>query len=431
MPSTFKIRIAKVDRKLKEVHGALVLCSAPQTYRNRDNLFPYRQNSDFYYLCGSSERNLTIFLCSNEKTPLLFSPKPDPKRAIWEGKEEDPKKIARSLGAELILTNRPKEEILARLNKVEVLYHQSIPDSLSLEIAQNVLACPAHQRQKLPACIKHCDTLLSPLRKYKDKGEVDLIKKAAAITSAALDEALPYIAPNVPERFIQSTIDYWFKVFGAEPAFPTIVGSGPTAALLHYIKCDRSAKKGELMLIDCGAEYQCYASDITRVFPVSGYFEGISAELYDIVLQAQKTAISKVKHGVKVQVIYDAAAQVLCQGLVSLGVLRGKASRCFQDKAFLPYFPHSISHTIGLDVHDVGNLRGYNEALVEEGMVISVEPGLYFRSRAGKVPPCGVRIEDTVYVTRKGCEILSSYPKEMQQVVEVMSSSQENFESLI
>jgi len=430
MNHTYGKRIAKLEKKLKESNGALILSSAPQSFRNRDNLYPYRQNSDFYYLCGSSERDLNLLISSKEKAPILFAPKTDQNRLVWEGETEDIKKIAKSIGANLVVTDEAKKEITPRLKGIDKLYFQNLKGSLSLRIAKDLMKTPFHSRAGMPACFANIENLTLPLRIYKDKDEVNFIKKASSITSAALDEALPYIAPDVPERFIQATIDYWFRVFGGENAFPTIVGSGPNAAFLHYEKCNRTAKKGELMLIDCGAEYQCYASDLTRVFPVSGYFEGIQAEVYGIVLEAQKEAIKRVKHGVKAQVVYDAAARVLCDGLVSIGALKGKASKCFQDKAFLEYFPHSISHTLGLDVHDVGNLRGNNEAILEEGMVISVEPGLYFRKRTGKVPPCGVRIEDIVYVTKKGCEVLSSYPKEFDQVMETMSLSQENFDAV-
>ncbi|NMC61571.1 MAG: M24 family metallopeptidase [SAR324 cluster bacterium] len=430
MNHIYRKRIAKLEKKLKESNGALILSSAPLPLRNRDSIYPYRQNSDFYYLCGSSERDLSLLVSSKEKAPLLFAPKTDPKRIVWEGETEDIKKIAKNIGANLLVTDDPREEITTRLRGVDKLYFQNLKGSLSFRIAKDLMKIPVFQKGALPSCFENIENLMLPLRIYKDKDEINLIKKASSITSAALDEALPYIAPDVPERFIQATIDYWFRVFGGENAFPTIVGSGPNAAFLHYDKCNRTAKKGELMLIDCGAEYQCYASDLTRVFPVSGYFEGIQADVYGIVLEAQKEAIKRVKHGVKVQAIYDAAAKVLCDGLLSIGILKGKASKCFQDKAFLEYFPHSISHTLGLDVHDVGNLRGNNEAVLEEGMVISVEPGLYFRKRTGKVPPCGVRIEDIVHVTKKGCEVLSSYPKEFDQVMETMSLSQENFDAV-
>ncbi len=424
MTKIYRARIARVQKKLKETGGVLLLSSAPQCIRNRDTHYPYRQNSDFYYLTGSVERNLALFVSSTEKAPLLFAPKANPQRTVWEGNPEDPKKLARALGAELIVTENPAAEVIRRVKGSPALYYQSFPGNLSLIIAQELMSRPSHERSGMPSSFHPADTILTPMRVHKEEIEVETIRKAASITTAALEEALPYIAPNVPERFLQATIDYWFRVYGGEPAFTTIVGAGASAAALHYEQCTRIAKKSDLILIDCGAEYQYYASDITRVFPATGRFEGATGELYDIVLEAQKAAISKVRAGVKAQAVYDAAARVMSQGLCELRVLRGSASSHFNRKSFLPYFPHGIGHPLGLDVHDVGNLRGNNAATLEAGMVITVEPGLYFPKAAGKLPACGVRIEDDVLVTKKGCEVLTSFPKERAEVEELMMESQ-------
>ena len=424
MADTHRTRIAAVSKKLKEVHGVLLLSSAPQYLRNRDIHFPYRQNSDFFYLTASQERGLNLMISGSGQCPVLFAPGQDQKRLIWEGRHENPRSIARNIGADLIISDDPAGEILKRLKGCGTLYYQPVPGTLSFETAQHLMQIASHNRTTLPSGFEIADTLLVPLRLHKSREEVTAIRKAAAITSAALEEALPYIAPGVPEHFIQATVDYWFKVYGGQSAFTTITGCGPSSAVLHYERCTRSARKGELMLIDCGAEYECYASDITRVFPVSGFFEGVLGELYDIVLAAQKAAISKVRHGVRVQTVYNAAAKILTEGLVDLGVLKGKSAAHFEKKSFLPYFPHGIGHTLGIDVHDVGNIRGNNDAVLEEGMVITIEPGLYFRKAAGKVPPSGVRIEDDILVTRRGSEVLTSFPKERSEIEEIMAESQ-------
>jgi len=177
-----------------------------------------------------------------------------------------------------------------------------------------------------------------------------------------------------------------------------------------------------MLLIDCGAEYSMYAADITRVFPVSGTFSGPRRDVYEIVLAAQKAAIRAVRPGADVAAVYRAAARVLVEGLVELGVLRGKASRLLERGAYRPYFPHSIGHTLGLDVHDIGRMRGERRLTLQEGMVISIEPGLYFTSRAGKVPACGVRIEDDVLVTAGGARVLSAaFPKEPGEIEQLLA----------
>lgn len=422
MAVSFKARIARVQKKLKSVNGAMIVSSAPVVMSSRDTAYPYRQNSDFYYLTGSEERDFTLFLSAAEKRPLLFAPAADPKRAIWEGNGEDPKDAAKRIGAECITGADAATEISARLKGCEVLYHQNIEGTSSKAISGFIRDIPSHRRRDIPSRFELADAILVPMRLYKDAEEVRMIKKAAAITQAAIDEVLPYVAPGVPERFIQATFDYWVRVYGGEPAFTTIVGTGPSAAILHYEKCTRTAKQGDLLMIDCGASFQYYCSDITRVFPVSGYFEGPLGDLYAIILEAQKAAMKKIRHGVKVGSVYDAAARVMIDGLLYLGVLRGKASKLFSDKAYLPYFPHGIGHPLGIDVHDVGNIRGNPESILEEGMVITVEPGLYFAKKAGKLPACGVRIEDDVLVTQKGCETLTEFPKEMGDIEAVMAT---------
>ena len=424
MPNLHVRRIAALTKKLNETHGAMLLSSAPQAARNRDTHYPYRQNSDFFYLTGSTERDLNLLISFTMKRPLLIAPKADPKRVLWEGKQEHPKKLAASLGADLVISDDPHREILPRLKGAEVLYYQSADRTPSFEIATQIASRPSHERRGIPSRIEVADSLITPLRLIKDPEEVETIRKAIAVTESALEEALAYLAPGVPERFLQATVDYWFRVYGGSNAFTSIVGSGAHAAILHYERGEGIARKSDLVLIDCGAEYECYASDITRCFPASGRFEGVTAEVYDIVLAAQEAAIKKVKSGIQVGVVYDAAARVLTEGLLDLKVLKGKLGTLLQNRAYLPYFPHGIGHTLGIDVHDVGNFRGNNAAVLEEGMVITVEPGLYFPRKTGKVPACGVRIEDDVLVTKSGAEVLTAFPKKRAAVEEVMEATQ-------
>jgi Xaa-Pro aminopeptidase len=255
------------------------------------------------------------------------------------------------------------------------------------------------------------------MRLFKEPGEVKLIREAAAITNHALFETMPFVIPGQAESTIAATIEYWFRLQGATTGFNTIAATGPSAATLHYSHQSRALKRGDLLLIDCGAEHRLYSADITRVVPVGGVFSGPSKEVYEIVLAAQKAAIKAVKNNVLIRTVYDAAARELTHGLVSLGVLRGKVSALMAKKAYKPYFPHGIGHSLGLDVHDVGNLRGNNAAVLKSGMVFTIEPGLYFPKKVRNVPACGVRIEDDVLVTARGAEVLSvGFPKETREI---------------
>jgi Xaa-Pro aminopeptidase len=252
---------------------------------------------------------------------------------------------------------------------------------------------------------------------HKEQYEVDLIRRANEITNEGLLYIAARLDPGLTEAHAARTIEYVFKMNDATTAFGTIVAGGSEAAVLHHRASDRKLKRGEMVLIDCGAEYKLYCGDITRVVPCGGTFSPEQRDVYEVVLAAQKAALKNIRAGVKIAKAYDAAARVMTEGLVALKVLRGKPSELFEKKAYLPYFPHGIGHSLGIDVHDVGNLRGNKEATLEAGMVITVEPGLYFPKKVGKVPACGVRIEDNVLVTAKGCEILSAgFPKEISEI---------------
>ena len=208
-----------------------------------------------------------------------------------------------------------------------------------------------------------------------------------------------------------------YRARGADVAFSTIVGGGISAATLHYETAHRKLKNEDLLLVDLGAEYKLYAADITRTVPISGHFSKEYRILYTAVLNAQMAAIKRIKHGAKIQTLYDAVVEHLVDGLLQLKVLKGSAKANIKKKTYLPYFPHGLGHGLGLDVHDVGDFRGSAGGILQEGVVYTVEPGLYFPKPIGKLPACGIRIEDDVLVTRKGCEVLTpELPKKPDEV---------------
>lgn len=423
MADVFSRRIRRIALAFRRAPHpqALVLSSTPGVIRSRDTQYSYRPNSDFYYLTGSEALETTLLLTTFRRRPLIVAPKPDPVKALWEGAPlESAESLAHRLGADLIRTDDPQREIARELRGVRELFFPNSPGSAGWNVARRLIETPSHLRGDLPARFAHTDTILEPMRLHKEPSEVKLIRNAAAITNHALFETMPFIIPGQSEETIAATIDYWFRLHGAEPGFNTIAATGASAATLHYAHRSRTLKRGDLLLIDCGAEHRRYSADITRVVPVGGVFSAPTRDVYEVVLAAQKAAIKAVKNNVLIRTVYAAAARELTHGLVALGVLRGKVSALMAKEAYKPYFPHGIGHSLGLDVHDIGNLRGNTAATLESGMVFTIEPGLYFPKRVKKIPACGVRIEDDVLVTSRGAEVLSAgFPKEVRAVESV------------
>lgn len=424
MTALYKRRIQKVKSLLKEdgYKSALVLSAPPVNFKSGDTAYNYRPDSNLFYLTGCSGRNYSIFISSEKSSGVLVALPTDPHTLTWEGTPPNYRKLAKTLGLEYREVKDVAAEIRCLIHKHDCLYHQNSAGTHSWKVAREIQERPYFSRTNLPSCFSHADALMEELRLFKDAEEIKLIKHAARITNHALHEAIPFITPHASERDVANTIDYLFRVQGGEPSFSTIVATGPSAAILHHEEQTRRLKNGEMLLIDCGAAYENYAADITRVVPVSGHFNSSQKEIYSIVLEAQSAAINAVRPGTNIKKVYEAAAKVIIQGLVELGVLRGKTSALLSKGAHKPYFMHGIGHTLGLDVHDLGNLRDRGEGILQPGMVLTIEPGLYFAKKTKHIAPCGVRIEDDVLVKRGRCEILTNgFPKEISEIEDIMN----------
>ena len=394
----------------------MVLTSSSPVTRSRDISHPFRQESDFYYLTGISEPEYTLLISSKLNEPILLAPPVDQVRVVWDGAGVPATAYAKRLGAKLIETNNPKAELLKALKGIDLLYYQNSKGSLGREIANDLFNLSSHLRGALPSRFAHIDTLLTPLRLIKDRVEIDLIRRAAQVTNAALFGALSLIEPGASEQEVSGVIEFYFRSSGAIPAFSSIVASGASAATLHYHKLAGTLKKGDLLLLDVGAEMELYSGDISRVLPVSGRFTTPQKDLYQVVLNAQKSAIRKMRPGTAMIDVQRHAIGILTEGLVDMGVLRGKVSKLIASQAYKRYFPHSIGHPLGLDVHDVGTASS-TPLVLKPGMVLTVEPGLYFAKKTGKFPACGIRIEDDILVTKGAPEVLSEgFPKECAEI---------------
>jgi Xaa-Pro aminopeptidase len=419
--------VARIKKALALLKGAprketLVVSSNPGAIRSRDTHYPYRPNSDLYYFTGSSAEDLSLVLRPHAEDPVvLLAPPEDNVKNLWDGTPVAVKPLARALKARLITTTEPTRQIVGLLRGSDAAYLQSIPGTVSAAVKHDLSTRRSVSLRGLPGALMEAEHFTGRMRLLKDSAEVIFIKKAAAVTGGALQNALPLVQAGVQEREIAAFIEYFYRVHGAEPAFNSIVASGVSAATLHYRSLSRRLKKGELLMIDTGAELDMYASDITRMIPVGGVISPALRDLHDIVLRAQLVAIKKIRPGIPLTDIYNAAARELVHGLKYLGILKGDVSSLIKKGAHKHYFPHGVGHSLGIDVHDA--TPAGQEAVLQKGMVITIEPGLYFQRPTGALPACGVRIEDDILVTSRGHEILTegAFTKDLDQLASLMS----------
>lgn len=421
MKKMYQTRLKRILSLLKDSNDtqALVLSSNSHAVRSRDTHFPYRQNSDLYYFTGSHHQELTLIIRPQAKGPItLVAPVEDPIKKVWDGEQPSAKALARALDIELVESKDPLTTVRAMVRNCSTLYLQSQGGGVSGQLRQELASRGTLNPRGLGPTIVDAERVTAVLRSIKDPTEVDLIRKAADLTSAALLHIAQFIRSGIRERELAALIDYLYRLHGAEPSFNTIIASGRSAATLHYHALTKTLRNGELLLIDTGCELDMYASDVSRTIPVGDSLASPLEDVYTIVLQAQKKAISAVKPGVYVREIHRVAALEITRGLKELGILRGTVSALFQKGAYKPYFPHGIGHMLGIDVHDVTPETGAKGLMLKKGMVITIEPGLYFSKPTGKIPACGVRIEDDVLVTSRGHEVLTAnvFPKELGEL---------------
>jgi Xaa-Pro aminopeptidase len=399
--------------------GAMVLPAAPVLYRSGDSELAYRPDSELLYTTGWREPESVAVLrgFAQEDRFVLFVRNRDAEKERWDGSRMGPAAARDWSGAD---ATYPIEELEARLPKLlagsDRVYSRLGRDPLMDALVVGALTEARRKGARTgagPRGIVDPGMLLDPLRLRKDDYEVALLRAAAGITADGLMEGMAAAEPGMGEWVVQAVIEGAWRRAGADgPGFGTIVGSGPNACVLHYRDNARVLQGGEMVLVDCGAEYGDYSGDITRTFPVSGRFSGGQRELYDVVEGARARAVQAVRPGATIQGIHDLATRVLVEGLVELGLLSGTVDDILEQRSFTRFFPHRTSHWLGLDVHDPGDYvdPSGDPLPLEPGMVLTVEPGLYIPpgSPGGAAPfaGMGVRIEDDVLVTAQGGEIL-------------------------
>lgn len=440
--SEYQLRREKLLKLLPE-NSIAILPAAQPTVRNRDVDHLFRQDSNFYYLTGFSEPHAVAVFVPGHKDEdgdlaefMMFCQDRDPEMEQWVGRRAGVEGAAISFGADMAYVIEALEQVVPELldgrEQVFSLIGENKEFDQQLMDWMKSVKAKIRSGAKPPRQFHSLDLILSEMRLIKSDAEIAVMQQAADISARAHVRAMQAAKTADYEYQLEAEINHQFMTEGSRwPAYPSIVGGGDNACILHYIENNQRLKDGDLILIDAGCELDYYAADITRTFPRNGKFSTEQKALYQLVLDAQLAAIEQVKVGSHWDQPHQAALQVLVAGLVELGLLSGDVQQLIEDEAYKPFYMHKTGHWLGMDVHDVGE---YRDALAgadadkklanpkswrsfEKGMVLTVEPGLYIPIDGmidgqevidEKWRGIGIRIEDDVVVTAKGCHILSS-----------------------
>lgn len=420
--------------KRLQPNSVAIIASAREATRSNDTLYRYRQDSDFFYLTGFDEpESIAVVTPSREQKYTLFVRPRDREREIWDGYRAGVEGAKSEYGAdEAFPISEFETKIGELLNGATNLYYRigngnpELDETVIEQIGK--LRALGRRGMRAPEAIIDTGTVLHEMRLFKSAEEIEDMQRAADISAEAHCEAMRQARPGMKEYEIEALLEYNFRRSGADaPAYTSIVGGGANATVLHYVSNHDELRDGDLLLIDAGAEYRGYAADITRTFPVNGRFSEAQREIYDLVLEAQMSCIDMVRPGTRPQDINKRATEVLTEGMVRVGLLKGDVETLIKEEKYKQFYMHTIGHFLGLDVHDVGRYHIKDESRqLEPGMVMTVEPGIYIAADTKDIPEkylgIGVRIEDDVLVTEEGNRILSSkVPKQPEEIEELMA----------
>ncbi|MEW9797261.1 Xaa-Pro aminopeptidase [Alteromonas sp. CYL-A6] len=423
--------IARQDRLLSECrpNSLCIIPAASLVKRSRDTDYLFRQHSDFWYLTGFDEPDAWLFLSNHDGDGLHYRamaclPK-DPDAEVWHG---------RRLGAEAALERFSLDEAVeldeledvlpGMLEGHDCVYMALGENPVADQMVQDALASlrNAPKEYRAPRSLEDIRPVLHEMRVFKSACEIAVMKAAAQITASAHKRAMKFVRPGCYEYQLEAELHHEFAMAGARsPAYGTIVGSGDNACILHYTENQDEIKDGDLVLIDAGAEFKGYASDITRTFPANGVFSPAQRAVYQIVLNAQEAVLAMLGPGVTLADAMTRSVEVITAGLVELGILTGSVSDNLTHKSWRDYYMHGLGHFLGLDVHDVGDYKqNGKDRPLKPGMVLTVEPGIYIapdRDVPEQYRGIGVRIEDNVVITGTGIEILTAdVPKTIEDI---------------
>jgi len=415
--------------------SAALIFAAPEATRSNDSEYPYRQSSDFWYFTGFNEPESVLVLIKSHDThnhSVLFNRVRDLTAEIWFGRRLGQQAAPEKLGVDRALAfSEINEQLYQLLNGLDTVYHAQGEYAYADEIvfaALDKLRKGSRQNLKAPATLTDWRPAVHELRLFKSDEELDVMRKAGEISALAHTRAMQKCRPGMFEYQLEGEIHHEFTRHGARyPAYNTIVGGGENGCILHYTENESELRDGDLVLIDAGCEFKGYAGDITRTFPVNGKFTPPQREIYDIVLHSLDTALMLFRPGTSIQDVTGEVVRIMVSGLVDLGILNGDVDQLIADNAHRPFFMHGLSHGLGLDVHDVGVYGPERSRVLEPGMVLTVEPGLYIAPDAD-VPAqyrgIGIRIEDDIVITETGNENLTaSVVKNADEIEALMAAA--------
>ncbi len=412
--------------------GVAVMPTAPVSRRNNDVDYPFRPDSDFQYLSGFPEPESVLVLVPGRTQGeyILFCRERDAEKETWHGRRAGLEGAIESFGADDAFPIEDIDDILPGLleNRPKIFSCMGRYSEFDNQLLQwfNEVKSKKRAGVNAPGELVDISHLLHEFRLIKSNHEISIMKRAARVSADAHCRAMRACKPGMMEYQIEAELEYEFLKGGAHSsAYPSIVAGGANSCILHYTENRDKLIDGDLLLIDAGAEIDCYAADITRTLPVNGTYSAEQRAVYDIVLDAQVAAIAEVKSGHHWNQPHEAAVKRLAQGMIDLGLLEGGIEDVIENKRYQRFYMHRTGHWLGMDVHDVGDYRlGDQWRLLEPGMVLTVEPGLYVTpidDVDARWHNLGIRIEDDVLVTRKGCEVLTAdVPKRPEEIEALM-----------
>ena len=412
-------------------NSAVVIAGASTQYRNADSSHAFRQDSNFWYLSGFNEAESTLVLLINEENDvqsIAFVPEKNELKEIWDGYRAGPEGAMKDHGFDLAFNNTEINDrlpdLLAGYN--QVYYPVGKSKTLDADIIDWIKSAKSKDRHSSAIDIADASSKVGNQRLIKDEDEIEIMRKACKISAEAHVEAMKFVKPGMTEQEIEAFYQYEFSKRGGRfSAYTPIVAGGENACVLHYVENSKPLKDGELLLVDAGCEFELYASDITRTYPINGKFTEPQLAIYEVVLEAQLKSIEAISTNNNVMDAQIISEKVITQGLIDLGILQGSMDELHEAGAFRDFYMHKIGHWLGIDVHDAGDYMEDGDYMkFKPGMVTTVEPGIYISSSADvedKWKGIGIRIEDDILVTANGNENLTAFvpsnPREIEALM--------------
>ena len=426
----YKSRRINLSEKLPK-NSVLLIPGANTQYRNADSAYAFRQDSNFYYLSGFCESDSLMVIINNDDgiNSIIFVPPKDKLKEIWDGHRAGPIGAVKEFLFDKAYDNSEIDNMMPEIlfGCDQVLYPIGKKNGFDQKVIDWTTEASSKDRHSKSINILDASSTIGNARLIKDDHEISLIKKACDISAEAHIEAMKNVKNAESEQSIESLYVYEFSKRGGRfPAYTPIVAGGENACVLHYIENNKKLNKNELLLVDAGCEYEMYASDITRTYPISGKFSKEQLEIYKIVHDAMNAAIDKVKEGNNIMEPQQISEKIITNGLVELGLLHGDPEDLHKKGAFKDFYMHKIGHWLGLDVHDAGDyMEGDDFMKFKPGMITTIEPGIYI-SRSMDVDDkwkgIGIRIEDDILVTKDGNENLTKkVPSDPAEIESLMS----------